>query len=161
MAFIGCGCSYYGQIVVVQGTQIKVNRNSSSSSSSSRKNNVSMLHNNNHQLPNNKPSTLMITSSSLQNKFFEDHLEGIICYKTKNGEVICEGYDEGPRFNRPQATRNNTYRTERSRECEFQVIDILDQEWFQFVQDNGLLLAEKGVTVVEELDSIISDDNLN
>ncbi|KAL1538050.1 hypothetical protein AAHA92_26836 [Salvia divinorum] len=32
-------------------------------------------------------------------KVFEDKLNGIICYKDGNGETICEGYDEGPRFN--------------------------------------------------------------
>lgn len=28
---------------------------------------------------------------------FEDPTQGIICYTDDNGEVICEGYDEGPR----------------------------------------------------------------
>ncbi|KAG6397914.1 hypothetical protein SASPL_139364 [Salvia splendens] len=27
---------------------------------------------------------------------FEDKLNGIICYKAGNGEIVCEGYDEGP-----------------------------------------------------------------
>lgn len=30
-------------------------------------------------------------------KVFEDKTQGIICYTDDNGEVICEGYDEGPR----------------------------------------------------------------
>ncbi|XP_047959938.1 uncharacterized protein LOC125205159 [Salvia hispanica] len=34
-------------------------------------------------------------------KVFEDKLNGIICYKDRNGEIICEGYDEGPRFSQP------------------------------------------------------------
>lgn len=29
---------------------------------------------------------------------FEDKLEGIICYRDENGEMVCEGYDEGPRL---------------------------------------------------------------
>lgn len=29
---------------------------------------------------------------------FEDKSNGIVCYKDENGELICEGYDEGPRF---------------------------------------------------------------
>ena len=29
---------------------------------------------------------------------FEDEAEGIVCYTDENGEMICEGYDEGPRF---------------------------------------------------------------
>lgn len=31
------------------------------------------------------------------NQVFEDPIQGIICYTDDNGEVICEGYDEGPR----------------------------------------------------------------
>ncbi|CAL5051529.1 unnamed protein product [Urochloa decumbens] len=31
-------------------------------------------------------------------KVFEDQLRGILCYKDANGEMICEGYDEGPRL---------------------------------------------------------------
>ncbi|KAL0855270.1 hypothetical protein Bca101_060423 [Brassica carinata] len=34
---------------------------------------------------------------SHKNTVFEDPIQGIICYKDNNGEVICEGYDEGPR----------------------------------------------------------------
>lgn len=29
---------------------------------------------------------------------FEDQSNGIICYRDDKGEVICEAYDEGPRF---------------------------------------------------------------
>jgi hypothetical protein len=29
---------------------------------------------------------------------FEDQLRGIVCYRDENGEMICEGYDEGPRL---------------------------------------------------------------
>ncbi|KFK38795.1 hypothetical protein AALP_AA3G161300 [Arabis alpina] len=32
-----------------------------------------------------------------KNTVFEDPIQGIICYTDDNGEVICEGYDEGPR----------------------------------------------------------------
>ena len=28
---------------------------------------------------------------------YEDPVQGILCYTDDNGEVICEGYDEGPR----------------------------------------------------------------
>ncbi|RCV20258.1 hypothetical protein SEVIR_4G039500v4 [Setaria viridis] len=31
-------------------------------------------------------------------KVFEDQLRGIVCYKDEKGEMICEGYDEGPRL---------------------------------------------------------------
>ena len=33
----------------------------------------------------------------LSKQVFEDPIQGIICYTDDNGEVICEGYDEGPR----------------------------------------------------------------
>ncbi|KAG8059222.1 hypothetical protein GUJ93_ZPchr0002g25036 [Zizania palustris] len=29
---------------------------------------------------------------------FEDQVRGVVCYRDDKGEVICEGYDEGPRF---------------------------------------------------------------
>lgn len=29
---------------------------------------------------------------------FEDRTNGIICYSDESGEIICEGYDEGPRL---------------------------------------------------------------
>ncbi|XP_051147663.1 uncharacterized protein LOC127262865 [Andrographis paniculata] len=29
---------------------------------------------------------------------FEDKTSGIVCYKDENGEIVCEGYDEGPRL---------------------------------------------------------------
>ncbi|XP_048504616.1 uncharacterized protein LOC125499626 isoform X2 [Beta vulgaris subsp. vulgaris] len=36
--------------------------------------------------------------SSIKNQVFEDHSTGIICYKDDRGEIICEGFDEGPRL---------------------------------------------------------------
>lgn len=39
---------------------------------------------------------------------FEDESKGIVCYEDANGEVICEGYDEGPRFSQ-QNSRNLYY----------------------------------------------------
>ena len=29
---------------------------------------------------------------------FSEDKEGIICYQTKTGEIVCEGMDEGPHF---------------------------------------------------------------
>ncbi|KAL6606023.1 hypothetical protein ACP70R_041676 [Stipagrostis hirtigluma subsp. patula] len=29
---------------------------------------------------------------------FEDQLRGVVCYRDEKGEMICEGYDEGPRL---------------------------------------------------------------
>ncbi|KAL1367206.1 hypothetical protein HN51_021251 [Arachis hypogaea] len=44
---------------------------------------------------------LRITASSIKNKVYEDESQGIICYQDENGEIICEGYDEGPRYQHP------------------------------------------------------------
>ncbi|XP_040376764.1 uncharacterized protein LOC102714154 [Oryza brachyantha] len=29
---------------------------------------------------------------------FEDQVRGVVCYRDDKGEVICEGFDEGPRL---------------------------------------------------------------
>ncbi|PSR96224.1 hypothetical protein CEY00_Acc22359 [Actinidia chinensis var. chinensis] len=44
-----------------------------------------------------KRPQLQIRSHS-RNKIFEDQSEGIVCYRDDSGEIICEGYDEGPRL---------------------------------------------------------------
>lgn len=36
---------------------------------------------------------------------FEDRSNGIICYKDDRGEIICEGFDEGPRYYHQQNPR--------------------------------------------------------
>ncbi|KAL5061387.1 hypothetical protein RYX36_032991 [Vicia faba] len=38
--------------------------------------------------------------ASINNKVYEDQSEGIVCYQDEHGEIICEGYDEGPCFQR-------------------------------------------------------------
>lgn len=35
---------------------------------------------------------------------FEDRSAGIVCYKDENGDITCEGYDEGPRFHQKIST---------------------------------------------------------
>ncbi|XP_020586181.1 uncharacterized protein LOC110028605 [Phalaenopsis equestris] len=35
---------------------------------------------------------------SLEKQVFEDREIGVICYRDEKGELVCEGYDEGPRF---------------------------------------------------------------
>ncbi|XP_022992434.1 uncharacterized protein LOC111488739 isoform X2 [Cucurbita maxima] len=45
-----------------------------------------------------KKSLPLQIRSSIKNKVFEDQSEGVICYTDENGEIVCEGYDEGPRF---------------------------------------------------------------
>ncbi|KAH0691878.1 hypothetical protein KY289_019236 [Solanum tuberosum] len=46
-----------------------------------------------------KPTALQIRSTSTPKlKIFEDESTGIVCYRDENGEITCEGYDEGPRY---------------------------------------------------------------
>ncbi|PKU67277.1 uncharacterized protein LOC110103786 [Dendrobium catenatum] len=35
---------------------------------------------------------------SLGKQVFEDREIGVKCYRDEKGELVCEGYDEGPRF---------------------------------------------------------------
>ncbi|CAN6478434.1 unnamed protein product [Victoria cruziana] len=46
------------------------------------------------------------TKSNTQNKIYEDHETGIVCYRGDDGELICEGLDEGPRYE-PSATKKS------------------------------------------------------
>nr|XP_010917375.1 uncharacterized protein LOC105041984 isoform X2 [Elaeis guineensis] len=47
-----------------------------------------------------QPSRASTSSYNLftANKVFEDQAMGIVCHIDGKGEVVCEGYDEGPRF---------------------------------------------------------------
>ncbi|XP_057473606.1 uncharacterized protein LOC130762008 [Actinidia eriantha] len=71
-----------------------------------------------------KTTQLQIRSYS-RNKIFEDQFEGIVCYRDDSGEIICEGYDEGPRL--PTMSYHPS---------DAEVIDLLQTNWFQIVGDN-------------------------
>uniref|UniRef100_A0A0E0L8W3 Uncharacterized protein n=1 Tax=Oryza punctata TaxID=4537 RepID=A0A0E0L8W3_ORYPU len=43
-------------------------------------------------------SQLSFAPATANNKVFEDQLRGIVCYRDDKGEMVCEGYDEGPRL---------------------------------------------------------------
>ncbi|OIT00576.1 PREDICTED: uncharacterized protein LOC109229050 [Nicotiana attenuata] len=71
------------------------------------------------------------SASNIKLKVFEDRSKGIVCYKDENGEITCEGYDEGPRFS--QQFPSFSYRS-RDREiiellerCCFHMADAADQ----------------------------------
>ncbi|KAG2305648.1 hypothetical protein Bca4012_085179 [Brassica carinata] len=72
-----------------------------------------------------------IRYSTKKNTVFEDPIQGIICYTDDNGEVICEGYDEGPRCP-PESPVIASY----SREVE--ILDLLQ------ISYQELRVAEKG-----------------
>ncbi|KAK9030987.1 hypothetical protein V6N11_032385 [Hibiscus sabdariffa] len=94
-----------------------------SSSLAKHVNRIVMLGKN--QVPNKKTPTLQIRSFS-KNKVFEDQSKGLICYRDENGEMVCEGYDEGPRF------RQRTFYHLRDAE----ILDLLQDRWLQIV--NGV-----------------------
>ncbi|PON78284.1 hypothetical protein TorRG33x02_238780 [Trema orientale] len=87
------------------------------------------------------PPALKIRSS-FKEKVFEDRCNGIICYADESGEIICEGYDEGPRFHQ-QIPRKASH----SRDVE--ILDKLQERWLNFVRGTQLNPAadQKGVAV--------------
>ncbi|XP_014499170.1 uncharacterized protein LOC106760218 [Vigna radiata var. radiata] len=75
-------------------------------------------------------SSVVRIAASMKNKVYEDRSEGIVCYQDERGEIICEGYDEGPCFQRiPDLTNNHP------REREAQITNLLlRQSWLQIVK---------------------------
>ncbi|XP_020268971.1 uncharacterized protein LOC109844378 [Asparagus officinalis] len=65
-------------------------------------------------------------------KVFEDQAKGIVCYRDSKGELICEGYDEGPRL-----IPHPSHKTYHQRCGELQIPDFLTQRWFQILQDQN------------------------
>ncbi|ERM96046.1 hypothetical protein AMTRI_Chr13g84300 [Amborella trichopoda] len=65
---------------------------------------VTMLHGRTQQIPRSKCAPII--KSTRNSKVFEDRERGIICYRDDSGEVICEGYDEGPHFH-PRVTEKS------------------------------------------------------
>ncbi|KAK3220631.1 hypothetical protein Dsin_014601 [Dipteronia sinensis] len=98
------------------------------------------------QVPFKKALSLKIRSS-FKTKVFEDKCEGIICYRDElSGEIICEGYDEGPRFH--QQLPETTYQ---SRDAE--ILNILLQRWNEIANGGGEIINNadhKGGGVVQE-----------
>ncbi|RDX86870.1 hypothetical protein CR513_31742, partial [Mucuna pruriens] len=93
-------------------------------------------------VPLKKASVLRITAS-IKNKIlfylssverllikqvYEDHSQGIVCYQDEHGEIICEGYDEGPCFQRiPDSTIHHP------RDAQITNL-LLRQSWIQIVK---------------------------
>ncbi|KAL8522651.1 hypothetical protein ACS0TY_012694 [Phlomoides rotata] len=61
--------------------------------------------------------------SSHKNKVFEDRSAGIVCYRDENGEITCEGYDEGPRFHQKKLPTFN--------QRDVEIIQLLQKCWLQ------------------------------
>ncbi|CAN0877786.1 hypothetical protein LINGRAHAP2_LOCUS12084 [Linum grandiflorum] len=95
--------------------------------------------------PSPKPARVMIRSSpcfSITSQIFENPVEGIVCYRdARTGEVICEGYDEGPRFEhhrqyQQQIPLSSAYKHHSTRDGEI-MMNLLQQRLLQIV--NGTI----------------------
>ncbi|XAR49832.1 hypothetical protein NMG60_11003987 [Bertholletia excelsa] len=73
---------------------------------------------------------------SPRNKVFEDQSEGIVCYRDENGEITCEGYDEGPRLQEPGPIMDYHAR-------DAEIIDILQKNWLQIAKESDLSFIDK------------------
>ncbi|WOK92080.1 hypothetical protein Cni_G00771 [Canna indica] len=57
-------------------------------------------------------ASISLKNSDTNIKVFEDKDLGVICFRNENGEIVCEGFDEGPRFDRQTVTRRKFGRRE-------------------------------------------------
>ncbi|XP_048419919.1 uncharacterized protein LOC103948619 isoform X2 [Pyrus x bretschneideri] len=89
-----------------------------------------------------KSCTLQIRSS-LREEVFEDRANGIICYKDDRGEIICEGFDEGPRYH-----QHNPRTPWQPRDAE--IFDRLQQRWINFITDTELCRGDEGSVFLQE-----------
>ncbi|XP_027353190.1 uncharacterized protein LOC113863713 isoform X1 [Abrus precatorius] len=100
-------------------------------------------------VPLKRAPVLRITAS-IKNKIYEDRSQGIVCYQDEHGEIICEGYDEGPCFQRiPEPTYHQ-------RSCaEFRDAQItnllLRQSWLQIAKGGNSNDAVEGVRLQEDI----------
>ncbi|KAM0956333.1 hypothetical protein ACFX2A_025124 [Malus domestica] len=99
-----------------------------------------------------KSSTLQIRSS-LREEVFEDRANGIICYKDDRGEIICEGFDEGPRYHQHKP------RTPWQPSRDAEIFDLLQQRWINFITDTELCRGDKGSAFQQEDIKNCNDSN--
>ncbi|MED6192520.1 hypothetical protein PIB30_010725 [Stylosanthes scabra] len=92
-------------------------------------------------------------TASIKNKVYEDESQGIVCYQDENGEIICEGYDEGPRYQPPPRP------TYQPRDVEIMSL-LLKQSGIQIVKGEEINLNH-GASSVEGVISVKEDLNLN
>ncbi|XP_057797071.1 uncharacterized protein LOC131013083 isoform X2 [Salvia miltiorrhiza] len=69
------------------------------------------------------------TRSSTKNKIFEDRSAGIVCYRDENGEITCEGYDEGPRFHKKSSRLDHNTR-------DVEIIELLQRCWLRVAEES-------------------------
>ncbi|XP_024625709.1 uncharacterized protein [Medicago truncatula] len=89
-------------------------------------------------VPLKKTSTVLRRiTASIKNKLkqvYESEPEGVVCYQDEHGEIICEGYDEGPCFQRISKPIYYQYPIPPSRDAEITNI-LLRQSWLQISDD--------------------------
>ncbi|KAF5787940.1 hypothetical protein HanXRQr2_Chr10g0458481 [Helianthus annuus] len=87
----------------------------------------------NKDSPNTSSSSLIRVGSSIKiKKVFEDKSRGIVCYMDDNGEITCEGFDEGPRLHQG-SSRFSCYPRGKQ-----DIVDLLERSLLQ-VTDGGKL----------------------
>ncbi|KAE9605797.1 hypothetical protein Lal_00025408 [Lupinus albus] len=96
------------------------------------------------------PVVLRITAS-IKNKVYEDESLGIVCYQDESGELICEGYDEGPRY---QRISGPTYHP---RDVEIMNL-LLQQSWLQIIIGKDINHAVEGACLQEQEDYLNCND---
>ncbi|KAL8189394.1 hypothetical protein R6Q57_028960 [Mikania cordata] len=80
----------------------------------------------NKDTPNTSSSLIRVGSPIKIQKVFEDKSRGIVCYLDDNGEITCEGFDEGPRLHQPSSKfRGNQ-----------EIVDLLERSLLQ-ITDGG------------------------
>ncbi|XP_057439753.1 uncharacterized protein LOC130731468 isoform X2 [Lotus japonicus] len=94
-----------------------------------------------------KEASLLRIKASISNK-------GIVCYQDEHGEIVCEGYDEGPCFKR--ISKPSYHPSPRG--CADQLRDsqitnlLLRQSWVQIVKGDELSNAVvEGMSLQEDL----------
>ncbi|XP_027353192.1 uncharacterized protein LOC113863713 isoform X3 [Abrus precatorius] len=94
-------------------------------------------------VPLKRAPVLRITAS-IKNKIYEDRSQGIVCYQDEHGEIICEGYDEGPCFQRiPEPTYHQ-------RDAQITNL-LLRQSWLQIAKGGNSNDAVEGVRLQEDI----------
>ncbi|XP_059642531.1 uncharacterized protein LOC132284429 [Cornus florida] len=86
-----------------------------------------------------KKKPLQITSC-FRDKVFEDQSRGIVCYRDSSGDIVCEGYDEGPRFQQEISRITDNTR-------DVPIIDLPQKTWLQIVLGGESNHPDKGVAV--------------
>ncbi|CDO97795.1 unnamed protein product [Coffea canephora] len=95
---------------------------------------IVMMSAENHISVNSTGSSISTTPfqirSPTRNKVFEDPSNGIVCYREENGEITCEGIDEGPRLHH----LSSRFTAVNQREAE--IIDLLERSLLQVVDSD-------------------------